>query len=204
MRRLIGAVAAVALSIGQVTAQAATLDFENLNPAPAAFDLMPAQYAGFTFNGWYFGPDTLYTPASGSIDLFTDYADPANPADYVITNSNNQIERAAGFVFDGASFSGYSGVTFELWRNGALVHTSASLPDAPSTTPYGPTFLSSGYTGPVDKVVVSGVQGYYAMDDFSFSAVSSVPEPASNALILLGLGLVIAGRRQYFDQRIAK
>ena len=98
-----------------------------------------------------------------------------------------------------AEFSGYSGVTFELWLGGALVHTSDTLADAAGADPYLPTFLTSGYTGAVDKVVVSGVQGYYSMDDLSFheaAAVPSVPEPETYALMFLGLGAIGLARRR--------
>lgn len=181
-------------------ANSTILTFEDLNPAPALYDLMPATYKGLQFSGWYFGPDTFYTPGSGVIDLFTDYADPADPGAFVITDSNNTITSATPFVFDGANISGYSGVTFKLFLSGSLVATSATLPDAPDTTPYGPTFLASGYGGLVDKVVVRGVQGYYAVDDFTFQPSTDMPEPGSLAIASLGLSLMIfvprLGRRR--------
>ena len=170
-------------------ATAAMLTFEDLIPPPAGYDLMPSPYGGLNWSGFYFGIDTVYTPASGVIDLFTDYADPSDPAAYVITR-NNAITAASPFRFDGASFSGYSGVTFELYWNGSLVHTSDRLPDAPGAIPYAPTFLASGYSGEVDKVVVVGVQGYYSMDDLEYTALP-VPEPTSFALI--GIGLIAVG-----------
>ena len=172
-----------ATSLG--TASATTLTFEDLNPAPASFDVMPAPYNAFTFTGWLYGPDTVYTPSSGSIDLFTDYTDPQNPLNYVITN-NNAISSATLFIFDGAMFSGDSGVTFELYLAGSLVHTSATLPDS-SGTFYAPMLLASGYAGQVDTVKVRAVQGYYSMDDFAYHAAAVVPEPDSYALVLGGL-----------------
>lgn len=180
-----------ALAMAVVTdSSATTVTFEDLNPTPALFDTVPTPYSGFTFSGWFYGPDTVYTPASGTIDLFTDYADPNDPGAFVITN-NNAITSATDFFFAGAWFSGYSGVTFELWNDGLLVHTSATLPDAAGPDPYLPTFLASGYMGAIDRVVVSGVQGYYAMDDFTFrlNDVSNVPEPQTLAMVLLALGL---------------
>jgi hypothetical protein len=185
----------IALS-ASCSANALNLSFEDLDPSPSAFEMMPSLYLGFTFTGWYYGPDTLYTPASGVIDLFTDYADPSDPGAYVIT-VNNAISSSTPFVFQGASFAGYSGVTFELYLGGSLVHTSSSLPDAPSVDPYLPTFLSSGYGQAVDTVKVSGVQGYYSMDDFQYQAVTSpIPEPSTYALLLGGLGMVAWGARR--------
>jgi hypothetical protein len=175
---------------GVQTALAATFDFENLDPSPAIFDVMPSPYGGFSFTGWYYGPDMVYTPASGAVDLFTDYADPGNPDNFVIT-VNNAISSATPFIFEGASFSGYSGVKFELFLNGNLVHTSQPLPDAPDLAPYMPTFLASGYNLAVDTVKVSGVQGFYAMDDFTYSAITSVPEPASYTMLLVYLPSVV-------------
>ena len=176
-------------------AHAATLTFEDLDPSPASFDVMPSPYSGISFSGWFFGPDTLYTPASGVIDLFTDYADPNDPGAYVITN-NNAITAATPFIFDGATFSGYSGVTFDLYLGGNLVHTSATLADAAGPIAYLPTVLSSGYGLAVDTVKVSGVQGYYAMDDFSYREVAVVPEPGAYALMLVGLAAVGAALRR--------
>jgi hypothetical protein len=182
------AAVAAALLLASAAQASTTLSFEDLDPSPASFDVVPSPYNGLTFVGWMYGPDTLYTPGSGTVDLFTDYANPSDPSAYVVTDAGNAVTNATAFVFAGATFSGYSGVTFELFRAGSLVHTSASLPDA-ADTPYIPTFLASGYGGLVDTVVVSGVQGYYAMDDFSFTP--SVPEPATYFLMLAGVCVVV-------------
>lgn len=189
---------ALAWTFAPLAQASTTLTFEDLDSSPAAYDVVPTPYQGLAFTGWFFGVDTLFKPTSGLTDVFTYYADPANPSDYVITNSNNRITSATPFIFDGAWFSGYSGVTFELWNGGALVATSASLPDAPGPDPYDPVFLASGYSGEVDSVVVSGVQGYYSMDDFTFhrTSTNAVPEPASAALALLGIGMAGWMRRR--------
>lgn len=183
MKRAVSLIAAAMSCVATHFVHAGTLTFEDLTPpAMTGYDVMPAPYAGLVFTGWYYGYDSIYSPASGVIDLFTDYAYPQNPGAYLITG-NNAITATAPFHFDGASFSGYSGVTFELYRNGELVHTSATLPDAPGAAPYEPTFLASGYAGEVDKVVVVGVQGYYSMDNLSVT-ISAIPEPSSWVLFL--------------------
>jgi hypothetical protein len=192
---LVSTLAAVALGTAALPAAATVLTFEDLAPQVATgFDPMPQPYAGFSFNNWYFGPDPVFTPASGTIDLFTDFADPNDPGAYVITR-NNAVSRAQAFVFDGAWFSGYSGVQFELWLGAALVHSSATLADAADATPYGPTFLASGYGGPVDRVVVAGVQGYFAMDDFSWRNAAAVPAPGTLLLVASALLLLMPRAR---------
>ena len=186
------------ITVSTFTVQATVLTFEDIDPSPASFDMMPSPYSGFAFSGWLYGPDTLYTPASGTIDLFTDYADPADPFAYVIT-VNNAISRATSFYFDGAWFSGYSGVTFDLYNSGSLVHTSGTIPDAAGPDPYLPTFLGSGYAGLIDTVKVSGVQGYYSLDDFTYrnaAATNDVPEPG--ILLLVALGVFGIARRKFY------
>lgn len=176
-----------------VASHAAVVTFEDINPAPASYDVMPSPYSGFTFTNWFFGPDTIYTPASGVNDLFTDYYQ-GDPNAYVITDANG-VSRASSFYFDGAWFSGFSGVQFELYLGGNLVATSGSLPDA-AAGPYGPTWLSSGYAGLVDTVRVSGVQGYFAMDDFTYRLPDDGGTvPVSSTLSLLAIGLLGLGMR---------
>jgi len=178
-------------------AQTVVLNFEDLNPEPAAFDTMPVEYNGFSFAGWYYGPDEFYTPASGSIDLFSDYLN-GDPDDYTQSWSG-AITRSKPFVFEGAWFSGYSGVMIGMLADGKT-RFSHWLPDAVGDIPYGPTFLASGYSGLVDRVWVYGVQGYYAMDDFTYSEAAPVPEPASGALLLAGL-IAYAAKRRYSANR---
>lgn len=198
-RQFAFAVAAFVSAAG--TAHGNILDFEELHPSPALYDILPSPYGGLNFAGWYVGPDTVYQPSSGQVDIFTDFADPANPYNYVVTDSNNRIAGIRPFYFAGASFSGFSGVAFRLWRNGELVHTSDWLADALGDTPYGPTFLSSGYSDLIDVVTVLGVQGFFAMDDFTYSMpdppFGSAPSPSTAWLLLSSLGgAAIASRKR--------
>lgn len=113
-RFLIISLSGLSLLVAGGMAGANTLDFEDLSTVSTPYSVVPYPYKGFTFGGWFFGVDALYTPGSGAIDLYTDYANPSDPLAYVITNTNNQIMSATAFVFEGAAFSGYSGVTFQL------------------------------------------------------------------------------------------
>ncbi len=86
--------------------------------------------------------------------------------------------------FDGAWFTSIFEIEirFHLYYQGTRVANSAYL-ILPSDVPA--VFLASGYAGPVDKITVEGYQGYFAMDNFSYAPV---PEPASYAMLIAGLG----------------
>ena len=78
---------------------------------------------------------------NGSVESFFDAID-----------AETRIRFAAPTTFQGAWFSGLADatVTFKLYSGANLVATSATL-DPTSTS----TFLSSGYNGLVDSVVIS-------------------------------------------------
>lgn len=90
-------------------------------------------------------------------------------------------------VFEGAWFAGYYYVSFNLYYDGELVHSSPVLEMFGS----GPArFLATGYAGLVDSVTVVGVAGGYAMDDLTYHA--EVPEPGMPELLAAGM-LAAAG-----------
>jgi hypothetical protein len=111
-------------------------------------------------------PGRVYAPDTGAGQYSFSFVDP-------------------GQVFNGAYFAGQSSATlyFDLYYKSTLVWTSASLD--PSSTP---TYLASGYSGPVDTVgVYSAANDFYVMDNVTYG-FTSVPEPAS--AVLMGLGLL--------------
>ena len=147
--------------------------------------LVPDGYGGINWGGnWthYDSPQFPYTP----------HSDPQR----VYTPNTGDGEYLFSFVtpdqtFQGAWFSGFSfaTVTFNLYNDSVLVWTSATL--APSSVP---TFLASGYSGPVDAVgVFSAANDLYVMDDVTYGE-SSVPEPAT--LLLLAPAAAFALRRR--------
>jgi hypothetical protein len=113
------------------------------------------------------------------------------------TDESTAIHFPTPVTFEGAYFAGYdiAPVTFQLSLGGALVATSATL--TPSATP---VFLSSGYSGLVDTVIVASPRhNFFVMDDFTFNQASTVPEPETWALMLAGfvaIGLLRRPRKQ--------
>ena len=175
---------AVVLLLGSVPARAVVIDFDDL--AGAGF--VPDGYEGITWNGqWLF-----YGAADG------DYFAPHSAANRIFPTGNapsGSFDFLSDVIFDGAWFNGFgeSGpIFFELFLDGSLVHTSASLLLPMSAFSNNTEFLSSGYAGLVDQVTVRSTADYWIMDDVTYS----VPEPASAALLLGGLlGAAVLRRR---------
>jgi hypothetical protein len=172
---------ALALSAAAPIASADVLTFEDLsgNGVP-----VPANYGGFSWSSWmqFSNPLDPYTPHSGTRRIYS-------------ADNANSIVSATGFVLDGAYFSGFSDATvyFQLYNSSStLLWTSASL--NPTSTP---TFLSSGYSGLVEKVVVHSTgPTRFVMDDFTFHT-AAIPEPETYVMLLAGLGLLgFAARRR--------
>lgn len=192
MKSMRAAAAAALFAIALPASQAGeVLTFEDLGATGSTFDLVPAGYAGLHFYGWFFGVDTVYPTASGAYDLFNNFADPSDPTAFVLA-ADNSIERVGGFHFDGAWFSGYSGVRVELWRDGQEVWASEWLPHATGASPYGPSFVAGGYAGLADRMLVRGVQGYFAMDDLGITLPAPLSVP-STLLLSLCAGLAVTG-----------
>jgi hypothetical protein len=127
----------------------------------------------------YSSPQPPYNPHSGTNRIYT------------TGNTNSAFFDFIGgpVAFDGAWFAGWASnsVSFALFLSGAPVWTSGSL--APTDVP---TFLSSGYSGAVDRVQVNGTGNLWIMDDVTFNENGIVgpvvPEPS--AIVLLGTGIV--------------
>ncbi|CAN5343043.1 hypothetical protein BH11PSE9_BH11PSE9_35630 [soil metagenome] len=176
-RTLAAAAALAALASFAPVASATVLTFDDIGSA----DFVPANYGGLDWSSstWLSfenlpADGTPYTPHSGTWVV---------GADWGSSDADTTIRFSTASHFDGAWFSGYdtSSVSFELYLGNQFVGTSATLATSATST-----FLSAGYSGLVDKVVVSSnAHAFYAMDDFTFTA--AVPEPETYALMLAGL-----------------
>jgi hypothetical protein len=168
-------------------AQATVVNFDNLS----GFGTVADGYGGITWdNNWtyYDSPQSPYNPSSGATRIFSNYA--KFPAGSL---SDIAFSFSAPVTFQGAFFSGFSGngdLTVSVFLAGVLKATTSLF--SPSSVA---TFLASGYSGAVDKVVVHGNAGFYVMDDVTYSAVSSVPVPAAIWLMLSGLAGLAGIRR---------
>ena len=80
------------------------------------------------------------------------------------------IEFGAEYIFDGAWISGpalpFEPVYFELYREGELVHTTEQIVITSE-----PIWIASGYSDPVDEVLVWQLAGFaiFCMDDFTYT-----------------------------------
>jgi hypothetical protein len=169
-------------------ASATVLTFDDLSHDTSEVLNVPVNYGGLDWSaaGWsVFGLEQApYTPASGDWRAVTQWG-----AD----DAASTIRFNAPSIFEGAWFSGLDGatVTFQMYLGNTLVATSSTL--NPSAAP---AFLSSGYAGQIDRLVISSPEhASFAMDDFTFSA--AVPEPQTYALLLAGIGaLGLLARRR--------
>lgn len=180
--------AAAVLLCGAGDASAAVLSFDDIVDV-GGYAAVPASYGGLDWSGsaWSVlaSEQAPYTPHSGTGRVTLGWGSD----DHAST-----IRFNTPAVFEGAWFAGYSEATvrFDLYLNGQRVGSSTTLALSDS-----PSFLDAGWNGLVDAVVVSSsLHAFYVMDDFTYTAASVVPEPASMALFLSGLGLVGGAARR--------
>jgi hypothetical protein len=151
----------------------------------------PTTYAGITWTDW-----RHYAPYAGPYD--------ADGVNAIYAGDDGAKFEFSDQVFAGASFSapylfapGYVGSTlyFELYLDGALVHTSGNLSSDQLS------FLSSGYSGLVDEVVVrsdapmmTSIGAAWIMDNVTFG----VPDTGSTFALLGGSLAALALLRRRF------
>jgi hypothetical protein len=188
--------AASALTAMLSTASAAVLTFDDLPDAGVnAAGYFIANYHGFQFgnndgatNPWFFATeahqDGLYFGHSGP-NLVG--ADELTRGDFFNGTTTAPISRDTPFIFDGAWFSGYETLGFDLYDGDTLVFAST-----PVALTVASAFIPSGYSGAITSIVFVEPEkfslGDFALDDLTYEdlAVAAVPEPDSLALIVVG------------------
>lgn len=168
-------VGALALSATRASAQQTVLSFEDFTPCDNGGGNV-GMYGTVNFNHQFTCYSWAQSPYNASSGTNRVYVSGQNSGTFNFTTPS---------VFNGASFAGYDSVYFDMYLNGSLVSTSG-----PITLSGTPTFLSSGYNGQVDQVVVNGTNGQFVMDDVTFGAATITTTPEPGSLALLGTGLV--------------
>lgn len=159
----------------------------------------PNPYFGIQFdqNWWAFStPQKEYIPRSGVVRLANNLAGTG-------LNVPSSFSFASPVILVGAYFSGGFEVWFSLYSGGVHVANSTVL-NLDASPNHQPVFLSSGYSGPVDRVdVMAGSHGtgFISMDDLAICTPAIarpicdfqvVPEPSTFALLGCGISALVA------------
>ncbi|WP_326543229.1 PEP-CTERM sorting domain-containing protein [Pseudorhodoferax sp.] len=183
-----GVLAGTALALCTSFASAAVLSFDDI-AGPDGYETVPTNYGGVDWSsaGWSVltFDEPSYPARSGAGRVTTGFGS---------DDAASVIRFLAPTVFNGAWFSGFGDVSvrFDLFAGGLLVASSETLMLSGT-----PTYLDAGWGGAIDAITVSSNgHALFGMDDFSFEDVSEVPEPATLALVLAGLGMAGIARRR--------
>lgn len=185
-----------ALSIASASASASTITFEELGNISGVVPIGIIGEIDFGTLGAFDAakPDFAYLAAS-----------PTNAA-YFVSRTPYEIRMANGNNFDflGASFvrSHSEGDYFQLLgkKDGVTVY-SLPLGPTPIIRNGTPSFYAMAWTG-IDTLSITWTgagqlccsSGYAVMDNFTYQAVSSVPEPNQAALFLVGIVALVTAR----------
>lgn len=161
-----GLIAASALASASASAEVVSFDSLRGNGP------LPSVYSDIAWEqGWHFlsSPFPPFNAHSSPTRIFSEAA----ATSFTFLQSDQ--------IFRGAWFAGYYYVSFNLYNDGALVHSSRTLElfgNGPSR------YLSAGYKGLVDMVTVVGIPGGYVMDDVTYG---EVPAPGVPHLMIAGM-----------------
>ena len=149
--------------------------------------IVPDGYCGANWNGewsYYDLSQPPYTPHSAPERVY-----PTGNACCGFINLND-------VVFEGAWFSGYSGlsgtINYYMFYQGANVAANSLNSVYLSDVPF---FFSSDYSGPIDLLYITSDANFWIMDDLTYTA-APVPEPGSLALMSSGVLAGVAALRR--------
>lgn len=172
-----------AFALASMPAHATVVNFNSLRGAGAV--PMPGVFQNIAWEqGWYYlsSPFPPFNSHTNPTRVFSDAAEKS----FTFLDGDQ--------IFSGAWFAGYYYVSFKLYNDGVLVHSSPTLELFGTGRA---RFLSTGYKGFVDKITVVGIPGGYVMDDVTYYA--EIPEAGVPALMLAGMlaaGVLNVGLRK--------
>lgn len=105
---------------------------------------------------------------------------------------------SAPIIFEGVYYQFWGGdaagqYSYSLYYQNQLVYSDPLDPNRP----FNPYWLTSNYSGLVDKIYFYGTPDGIVLDNLTYS-IAAVPEPSTYVLLLGGLGVLGLMRRKHF------
>ena len=185
-----------AASVIAVPASATTITFDDLDLTSGVAGPLPSNYAGFAWNNIY-GLDAVTFKLNGTSGYDKGLVSGRNVA-FVLDSSTGTMSSATPFTFNGgyftAAWNNNMTLTIAGLVNGVQTFTDSFIID--QTGPVQKTYNWSGLTSVTFRSsggVNAGLFGggtHVAIDNLSINATPAVPEPATWAMMILGMGAV--------------